>query len=154
MVQLAGPDPDILPMYAVLSNFASAVQLEDEDQWKPPFRDGFSIGGTTLHLPPEIVLAKPGRGQVLNYVKSDIFAIGMTAYAMLAPANNQLPFGANNANHTSFTADSYVDLPACYSDGVRNLVRVMVAPQVDDRLALDEIKAALAVLAQQTTARS
>lgn len=50
-----------------------------------PFSDkGFGVGGAHAFLPPEIALATPGRGTVLDFSKSDNWGAGKVLYAMLS----------------------------------------------------------------------
>ena len=43
---------------------------------------GFSAGGNTAHLAPEILNAKPGPKKYLNYSKQPVWAAGVLAYEL------------------------------------------------------------------------
>ena len=42
------------------------------------------IGGAPHYLPPEIQQQKPRRGLLLDYAKSDVWAVGLILYELLA----------------------------------------------------------------------
>ena len=112
--------------------------MTEHDDLRTPFPEGMSQGGAIVSLPPEVMLAASGPGKQLDYAKSDIFGFGMVLYHMLSGDNNRKPFGTDN--HIEFTAASYIDLPECYEEDVREFVRALLMPDPAQRLSVEEAK--------------
>ncbi|GFR95696.1 serine/threonine-protein kinase PINK1 [Elysia marginata] len=80
-----------------------------------PTRDMY-LGGNSRLMAPEIITATPGPDSILDYSKSDLWAVGALAYEILGADN---PFYPNNDNfHQPLNARNYKeeDLPALPGD--------------------------------------
>lgn len=89
-----------------------------------------SLGGAPKFLPPEIMLAQPGRHSTLDYSKSDIFGAGMVLYQMLQGVDAS-PFGRDD--HRDYTSANFVEPSLCYDEDIRALVREMLSPDPQQR---------------------
>jgi hypothetical protein len=77
----------------------------------------------------------PGRDSVLNYTKNDAWAAGFIAHTMVSPDYG--PFGAQD-NVTLFAHGDYQDIPPCYSQELKDVVRGLLAVDPEDRLSADQ----------------
>jgi len=91
-------------------------------------------GGSAFYLPPEVMCARPGDGISIDYSKSDIFSVGMSAHFFLSGESR--PFDADNS--TSFSVDNYKHLPKCYSDNIQEIVWRMINPKYSERCTAAE----------------
>ena len=123
-----------------MSDFGESISLEDS--FSVAYFAGFSPGGAPRFLPPEIMLAIPGKKSTLDYAKSDVFGLGMTLYLMLQGVNAS-PFSADD--HSHHLAKNFVEPANFYDEDIRVLVRDMLSPdpqlrplpqQVRDRLSI------------------
>ena len=113
----------------MLNDFGEAIPMEDS--FVTPYPAGFSPGGAPKFLPPEIMLAQPGRNSTLDYTKSDVFGAGMVFYQMMQGVDAQ-PFGSDD--HRNYTLPNFVEPSECYDEDIRTLVREMLSPDPQQRL--------------------
>lgn len=109
-----------------------SVDPEDGLRLRYPGRY-ISKGGAPYYLPPEIQTAKPGRGKVLDYSKSDVWSAGLIAHTMLSP--DQDAFADKDPLR------NYNDLPPCYSAQIRGIVQRMLNVELGDRLTAEDAHA-------------
>jgi len=111
------------------------VGLPDGNFQLPFTTRHISRGGAVLYLPPEIYDAKAGIGKVLDYERSDAFALGVVAYQMMSGLSS-LPY-ANQDRHVLLpAADVAKSLPTSYSAGLRELVVGLLSAEFSARLGL------------------
>ena len=119
------------PMFSILADFGIAVQLPNSS-FRVPFQIAFERGGAPFYLAPEIATAEPGLNSELDYSKSDVFGLGLVLYHMLS---GETPNAFGSANHSEFSDARYLDLPECYDERVRAVVRNMLTPDYTRRLS-------------------
>ena len=84
-------NPDTSAESAVLSDFGHSFDLRQNRiaGFKVEFKyKGFTRGGAPAFLAPEIGLARPGPDAVLDYYKSDEWAVGLVLHQLLAGASH------------------------------------------------------------------
>src|SRR5688572_27717107 len=74
----------------------------------PPFAALISKGGAPAYLPPEIHSAQPGLTAVLDYTKSDAFAVGVVLFECMT---GRLPYGPYK-EHRGLEPDPFAALSA------------------------------------------
>jgi len=94
-----------------------------------------SRGGAALYLPPEIYDAKAGIGKVLDYEKSDAFAVGVIAYQMM---NGLSSFPYANEDQHVLLSDVAKSLPTLYSAGLREVVCGLLTGELRRRHSLQQ----------------
>ena len=120
------------PLFAVLNDFGEALSLAEDQSFVMPYVRGFNVGGASKFLPPEIMLAKPGKEGSLDFSKSDIFGAGMVLYQLLQGPDSS-PFEGRDGDHRVYTADNYKEPSACYDEDVKQLVRQLLSPDPAQR---------------------
>ena len=73
---------------------------------------------------------------MLDYTKNDAWAVGLIAYGMLSP-QEQEPFGAQG-DVRLYTDGDYQEIPLCYSSVLRDIVRGLLAVDPYNRLSADQ----------------
>ena len=73
---------------------------------------------------------------MLDYTKNDTWAVGLIAYGMLSP-QEQEPFGAQG-DVRLYTDGDYQEVPPCYSPVLRDIVRELLAVDPQNRLSADQ----------------
>ena len=73
---------------------------------------------------------------MLDYTKNDAWAVGLIAYGMLSP-QEQEPFGAQG-DVRLYTDGDYQEIPLCYSSVLRDIVRGLLAVDPHNRLSADQ----------------
>jgi hypothetical protein len=127
----------------IISDLGKAIILDDT--MKVPYNHGFSAGGNTAHLAPEILNAKPGPKKYLNYSKQPVWAAGVLAYEL---AGHKNPFQSGTIDQRSYSVQDVPPLKYTYSthskfcqslDGqLGSVVRDMIQAEPCDRPTLQD----------------
>ena len=74
-------------LVAKLADFGEALDAGEycEDGFCLPFPAPAPRGGASFYLPPEVLQPRAGRGVLLDYNKSDAWAVGLVLYGMWTP---------------------------------------------------------------------
>lgn len=101
-------------------------------------------GGNNAHLAPEVLNARPGRGQYISYSKQPVWAAGVLAYEL---CGHPSPFDGNT-DQTAYTESAlpYLKTTAGRNDaratlpaGITKLVHSMLAYDPDKRPSLRDV---------------
>lgn len=93
-------------------------------------------GGNSWLMAPEIATAVPGRGRVLDYSRSDLWACGTIAYEILGGENPFYPSQDGVRRQLStrdYTEEDLPALPACVPEAVQSLVFALLARDPRER---------------------
>jgi len=123
-------------IYLKLADFGESLDAKRFCKSHGPFKlpyVGQSPGGATDYLGPEVLAALESDDGVLDYAKSDCYALGRVAYDMLS-------------DREPYTGDSYVELPGCYHAGIVTFVRDLLQRNPQHRPAAGELRDRMAAL--------
>ena len=134
------------PLIAVLADFGEAVQ---NNTWVIPYFNGFSVGGAQLYLGPEI-LNNARLGAVLDYEKSDVYGMGVTAYQMLAGIDGAPYNIPEHEEREVYIPEDYVPLSTLEnSPAVCALVKHMVELDRAKRASAEDVVREVAELCEE-----
>jgi serine/threonine protein kinase len=126
------------PLLVTLSDFGECLDLEEEEMvgFVMPFRmRGTPRGGAPAYLPPEVTSQTTGKGQSIDYSKSDVFACGMVAHNLLSGLLTD-PFAT--AYSQDYSAELYCPLPEHVPVLLTDLVWSMLNPDALSRATIQE----------------
>lgn len=144
--KLARLEAAVVAPICKLANFGASLDLQEGDfaGFQMEFRNRkLSRGGSKAYLAPEVVLAKPGVGKVIDYSKNDVFAVGMVAHNMLSGLLYP-PFVGSNPKE--YSSETYRPLPDMYPAEIRSLVWGMLNPDPLQRLTVADALAKVSAL--------
>ena len=153
----------VSPQALALVDLGEALDCaeDDLDQFFFPYetRDR-KLGGAPQNLPPEILVPRPHKGLKLNYVKTDVWAVGLVLYKMLA--GDEAPYKcAGGKKHSRVISKDWLlndpqwqILPACYTKETQRLcqglLQIDLASRFDIDTAIKSVDAAIEAASQQT----
>ncbi|CAI7991881.1 Serine/threonine-protein kinase PINK1, mitochondrial [Geodia barretti] len=127
----------------VISDFGKAIILEDN--MKVSYNHGFSAGGNTAHLAPEILNAKPGPKKYLNYSKQPVWAAGVLAYELAGHKNpfqsgtiDQRSYGVQDVPPLKYTYSTHSKFCQSLDSQLGSIVRAMIQAEPSDRPTLQD----------------
>lgn len=114
-----------------------------------PTKDMY-LGGNTRLMAPEIITAIPGPASVLDYSKSDLWAVGALAYEILGADNPFYPTESNSYHHLNsynYKEEELPNLPGDVPEALKQLVQKLLSRDPEQRPS-----ASVAVAVAQMTA--
>ncbi|XP_050316245.1 serine/threonine-protein kinase Pink1, mitochondrial [Anthonomus grandis grandis] len=120
---------------AVISDFGCCLADKSTDLVVPYTSFDIEKGGNTALMAPEIISKKPGPFSRLNYLKSDMWAVGALGYEVFGAPN---PFYGNR--NTRLLSSTYKDedlpsLPSSVPGLFNRLVKNLLRRDPSDRLS-------------------
>ncbi|KFQ46713.1 hypothetical protein N333_04846, partial [Nestor notabilis] len=101
-----------------------------------PFTSSYvDRGGNGCLMAPEVITASPGPGTVINYSKSDAWAVGAIAYEILGLANPFYGHGASALESRSYHEDQLPSLPDHVPLEVKQVIKMLLRRDPNKRLS-------------------
>ncbi|XP_030363424.1 serine/threonine-protein kinase PINK1, mitochondrial isoform X1 [Strigops habroptila] len=101
-----------------------------------PFTSSYvDRGGNGCLMAPEVITASPGPGTVINYSKSDAWAVGAIAYEILGLANPFYGHGASALESRSYHEDQLPSLPDRVPLEVKQVIKMLLRRDPNKRLS-------------------
>ncbi|XP_060115315.1 serine/threonine-protein kinase PINK1, mitochondrial [Heteronotia binoei] len=126
-------DPAGCP-WLVITDFGCCL-ADDKIGLQLPFTSWYvDRGGNSCLMAPEVLTASPGPGIVLDYTKTDTWAVGAIAYEVLGARNPFYGSRGSSLESRSYREEELPPLPETTPLKVKNLVRALLRRDPKKRL--------------------
>ncbi|XP_077168173.1 serine/threonine-protein kinase PINK1, mitochondrial [Paroedura picta] len=127
-------DPAGCP-WLVITDFGCCL-ADEKIGLKLPFTSWYvDRGGNGCLMAPEVLAASPGPGVVIDYTKTDAWAVGAIAYEILGARNPFYGSGGSSLESRSYREEELPTLPETAPLEVRKLVRALLCRDPKKRLS-------------------
>ncbi|XP_054857994.1 serine/threonine-protein kinase PINK1, mitochondrial [Eublepharis macularius] len=127
-------DPAGCP-WLVITDFGCCL-ADDKIGLKLPFTSWYvDRGGNSCLMAPEVLTASPGPGVVIDYTKTDVWAVGAIAYEILGARNPFYGNGESSLESRSYREEELPPLPERTPLEVRKVVRALLCRDPKKRLS-------------------
>ncbi|KAL8198574.1 UNVERIFIED_CONTAM: Serine/threonine-protein kinase pink1, mitochondrial [Gekko kuhli] len=127
-------DPAGCP-WLVITDFGCCL-ADDKIGLKLPFTSWYvDRGGNSCLMAPEVLTASPGPGVVIDYTKTDAWAVGAIAYEIFGARNPFYGSGGSSLESRSYREEELPPLPETAPPEVKKLVRALLCRDPKKRLS-------------------
>lgn len=127
-------DPAGCP-WLVITDFGCCL-ADDNIGLKLPFTSWYvDRGGNSCLMAPEVLTASPGPGIVIDYTKTDTWAVGAIAYEILGARNPFYGSGGSSLESRSYREEELPPLPETAPLEVKKLVRALLCRDPKKRVS-------------------
>ncbi|NWS46359.1 PINK1 kinase, partial [Probosciger aterrimus] len=121
--------------WLVITDFGCCLADENVGLRLPFTSSYVDRGGNGCLMAPEVVTALPGPGAVIDYSKSDAWAVGAIAYEILGLANPFYGHGASALESRSYHEDQLPSLPDHVPLEVKQVIKMLLRRDPNKRLS-------------------
>ncbi|XP_060535534.1 serine/threonine-protein kinase Pink1, mitochondrial [Cylas formicarius] len=130
LLDLSDPDSPLL----VITDFGCCLSEKNHNLVVPYRNYDVDKGGNAALMAPEIICQKPGTFSVLNYTKSDLWAVGALAYEIFGAPNPFYVKGNLRLRNTNYEESALPDLPGNVPIAIKILIKNLLKRDPRDRL--------------------
>ncbi|XP_015283355.1 PREDICTED: serine/threonine-protein kinase PINK1, mitochondrial [Gekko japonicus] len=121
--------------WLVITDFGCCL-ADDKIGLKLPFTSWYvDRGGNSCLMAPEVLTASPGPGVVIDYTKTDAWAVGAITYEILGARNPFYGSGGSSLESRSYREEELPPLPETAPPEVKKLVRALLCRDPKKRLS-------------------
>ncbi|XP_048374758.1 serine/threonine-protein kinase PINK1, mitochondrial [Sphaerodactylus townsendi] len=121
--------------WLVITDFGCCL-ADDKIGLRLPFTSWYvDRGGNSCLMAPEVLTASPGPRVVINYTKTDAWAVGAIAYEILGSRNPFYGSGGSSLESRSYREEQLPPLPEAAPLEVKRLVRALLCRCPKKRLS-------------------
>lgn len=133
-----------------ICDFGCCLAEENKNMQIPYTSRDVNMGGNSWLMAPELVTAMPGPDSVLDYRKSDLWAIGAIAYEILGADNPFYPSKDNSRKqmrNVDYTVEQLPNLPDDVPLPIKRLVKALLSRDPNKRPSSDTATAVAQMVA-------